>query len=429
MNIADELDRLFEAEPPLPAPEQRLYAGRRALRRRRVSLVAVSAAAVAVGGLAWTTLPSGSPTSEPPLSGEPTITTDLPVVPQGECLGEEVCVELVPRGMKPLSPGKPGGDMALGYRDGELVKYWPEVEVVQAIEDPTGTGATRSAAVEVVFRDTRFRVAMAQGFGYLVDEVDEGDPATVAEWFAGEHALPANDCAVSAERSRPPFPRTATPDPGECWLGVDGRGGLVADDDVTVTRQFEPSLPDGALPPGIEVIGAEFTRDGETWFGVVRQIGGGAFVNATLVRVQDLTEPVTAEEWVTEAAQQPSMSGIPDGAQREEQQPEPWQTLEWWDPKTGAFVVPEGVTVIQKVDDPLELAHPQDSAGVVFELRGERYWVLTQVHVAMEAVEGSEIRSGGVTVSQAVGEAAEGSFVTWLADVVAEQQRAEEDAS
>lgn len=429
MNITDELDRLFEAEPPLPAPEQRLYAGRRALHRRRASRAAVTVAAVAVGGLAWTALPSGSPTGEPPLTGSPTVTSDLPVAAQGECLGEEVCVELVPRGMQPLSPGKPGGDMALGYRDGELVKFWPGVEVVQAIEDPSGTGATRSAAVEVVFRDTRFRVAMAQGFGYLVDEVDEGDPATVAEWFAGEHALPSNDCAISTERSAPPFPRTAMPEPGECWLGVDAHGDLVAADGVAVTREFAPALPEGALPPGVEVIGAEFTRDGEAWFGVVRQIGGGAFANATLVRVQDLTAPATAEEWAIEAAQQPPMSGIPDGAQREEQQPEPWQTLNWWDPKTGEFVVPDGVTVIQKVDDPLELTRPQDSAGVVFEFRGERYWVLTQVHVAMETVEGSEIRSGGVTVSQAVADQAGDSFVTWLANAVAEQRRLEEDAS
>lgn len=427
MNIADELDRLFDAEPPLPAPEQRLKAGRRALRRRRISVAALSTVAVVAGGVAWTALPSDGPVDEPPLTGSPTITTDLPVVAPDDCLGE-VCVELIPGGMKALSPGKPGGDMAIGYRDGELVRYWPEVEVVQAVEDPTGTGATQSAAVEVLFRDTRFRVALAQGFGYLVDEVDKGDPATVAEWFDGHHALPDAGCAVLEQIPAAELLHEY-PAAQECWVEVDDEGQVVPGEGVALTRTFTPDLPTGAVPPGVRVTGVAFKRDDTAWFGVVRQVGDGAFVSTSLARVQDLAPGTTAEEWVGATAPESSMTGVPDGAQPEEQQPEPWQTLDWWDPKTGAFLAPDGVTVIRRVDDPLALPSPQDSAGIVFEFRGERYWVLTRVHVAMETVEGPDIRSGGVTVSQAVGDLADTDFDTWLADAVAEQQRAAEDPS
>jgi hypothetical protein len=305
--------------------------------------------------------------------------------------------------------------MALGFRDGQLVRYSPDVDVVKAIEDPTGSGATESAAVEVEFRGTRFRVALASGFGWLADEVDEGEAATLEQWFAEQHALPSNDCGVQTQRND--VSRADLPEPDECWVELDSDGDLVARGGATIERQVYARPAAGALPPGVHATGVAFRRNGTEWFGVVRAIGDGAFVSTTLARVTDLPEGTTLEGWADRVASETSASGHPAGAH-----PEPTDSLTWWDPKTGAFAVPDGVTLVRRIDNPMELTAPADSAGLVFDLDGERYWALTEISAPRSDGTYDDIRhAGGVTIRQAHGIRGAADFEAWLDTQVTER--------
>ena len=408
-----QLDLDFGPEPALAAPQTRLRAGRRALRRRRLAQgLGGALGVVAIGGVTWAALPGTGTPSEQRFSTAPTIATDLPLVVSDDCLGS-VCLELVPHGMEPLSPATPGGDMALGYRDGKLVRFSSGVDVVKAIEDPTGTGARQSAAVEVIFRGTRFRVAMAEGFGWLADEVDGTPTSSLEQWFAARHALPDSGCAVQIPREDT---RVDSPEPGECWVEVDANGHVVPARGISLTRQFAAAVPSGALPPGVMATGVEFERDGVQWFGVVRQIGDGAFVSTTLVRAADLAPGTSPETWVANTAPENSTTGVPDGAR-----PSPHLSLNWWDPESGEFRAPDGATVVRRVDNPLGRNAPDNSAGLVYDFKGQRYWALTEIHALPPdagtdgAGAADDIRTAGVTVSEVEAVEVGKDFDTWLA--------------
>lgn len=422
----DQLNLDFGHEPTLAAPTTYLNVGRRALRRRRLTQgLGGSVAALAIGSVAWAALPGTGTAGDQPFSATPTpiVTTSLPVVAPDDCLGE-VCVELVPHGREPLSPASPGGDMALGFRDGQLVRFSSAVQVVKAIKDPTGTGAVESAAVEVVFRDTRFRVAMAAGFGYLIDEVGPAAPPTLEQWFAERHALPDSGCGVQSPGST--LSRIETPGPGECWVETDAHGKVVPAAGISLIRQFTATVPAGKLPPGVTATGIAFEREGVQWFGVVRQVGDGVFVSTTLVRVQDLAPGTTLETWVAKTAPETSESGVPDLAQIR-----PWQSLRWWDPKTGDFLVPDGAAVVRRVDNPLGRRTPDNSAGLIYDFDGKRYWSLTEVHAVPsdaatdDTPTADDVRTAGVTVTQAEAAAASADFDTWLAAEVADRLHGE----
>lgn len=416
----EQLDLDFGHEPPLTAPTARLATGRRALRRRRLALGAAAATGTtALAGAAWVVLPTMVPAAEQhPYAADPgpRIVTDLPVVAPDDCLGL-VCVELVPHGSEPRWPTKPGGDMAIGFRDGTLVKYWPEVEVVKAVVDPTGSGATETAAVEVRFRGERFLVALGSGFGYRVEQEDEGeDLGTLEQWFDQQQRLPDPGCAISGAAPVDDI-RAFDPGPEKCWVTVDEHGTVVADGGATLQRTFTPELPSGTVPPGVDVTGVEFTVRGVEATGVVRRVGDGEFLSTLLVRNQDLPKGMTPEEWVVDFADDMSPVGIPDHDWLD-----PAYAMQWWDPKTGDFVVPEGVTVVRKVDDPLRREMPGaiDSAGLVFEFNGVRYWALTEFDQL--AADNDDARTGGITTTAAEG-AVEGEkrpqdFDAWLASTV-----------
>lgn len=423
----DQLDLDFGHEPALVAPPTHLHHGQRALRRRRLAQgLGGGIAGLAVVSVGWAALPGAGTAADQPYSAKPTpvVTRDLPVVVPDDCLGD-VCVELVPHGMDPLSPGTPAGDMALGFRDGQLVRFSSAVHVVKAIEDPTASGATESAAVEVIFRDTRFRVALAEGFGYLIDQIGSKPSISLEQWFAAGHALPDSGCGIQVERQD--LPRSETPEPGECWLEVNKQGDVVAHAGGTLTRQFDARLPAGSLPPGVRITGVEFERNGTRWFGVVRQIGDGAFVNTTLARTDDFDAGTTLEHWVEKTAPETSMTGIPDAAQ-----PAAVQLLNWWDPRTGEFLVPDGVDVVRRVDNPLERSAAENSVGLIFDFRGKRYWALTEVRTSPsgDVTDGfrslEKIRTAGVTASQAEPADSSADFDTWLAQGVAERTVGEE---
>ena len=62
-----ELDRAIEHVPDRPAADY-VLSGRRAVRRRRTAVAAGGlAAALVIGGVAWSALPGGGPDGEPEL--------------------------------------------------------------------------------------------------------------------------------------------------------------------------------------------------------------------------------------------------------------------------------------------------------------------------------------------------------------------------
>lgn len=88
-------------------------------------------------------------------------------------------------------------------------------------------------------------------------------------------------------------------------------------------------------------------------------------------------------------------------------------------------MVPEGVTVVRKVDDPLRRERPGaiDSAGLVFDFNGVRYWTLAEFDQL--AADNDDARTGGITTTAAEG-AVEGAkrrqdFDAWLASAVADR--------
>lgn len=91
---------------------------------------------------------------------------------------------------------------------------------------------------------------------------------------------------------------------------------------------------------------------------------------------------------------------------------------EWWDPMTGEFRVPPGVTVIQLVENPMDLEAPHDSKGIVFEADGERFWALAWLNVT----EGG-FRAGGSSWDPADDAARSWpDFESWLSDMVKMQR-------
>ena len=405
------LDLDFGPEPPLRAPSAALTTGRQALRRRRlVTGTATALCATALGGFVWTAIAVRPLTDNPPIATT-RIVDDLPVVRPDDCLRPlDVCVELVSQNLKPSA--RPGGDMAIGFRNGHLVRYSRDVDVVEAIIDPTATGATGSAAVDVRFHGAHFRVALAEGFGYLIDELDTGEAPTLAHWFAQQRALPTPNCAISSPGAD--VPPADTPNPGECWVEVNEHGRVVARNGGHISRTFHPDLAPGTLPPGVGVTGVAFDRSGQRWFGVVRTIGADSFVSTTHARTEDL-HGVTLEAWVRSTAPEWSPTGIPDAAQ-----PQLWQTLAWWNPRTGRFQTPDGAAILRKVNNPLHLPVPQDSAGIVFTFQGRRYWAITQVNPPQATSARDDVREGGITVTRAQGASESGDFDAWLAAVAAD---------
>lgn len=122
-------------------------------------------------------------------------------------------------------------------------------------------------------------------------------------------------------------------------------------------------------------------------------------------RVPAGADGATFDEWLADPG---TFGGVYEAA------PEPVETLEWWDARTGDFVVPEGVTLVRRVNDPVGIEGPGDSAGIVFEFRGERYWTLATVLPARDGGEDRAVRRAGVTVGATDAAQPGGDFDAWL---------------
>lgn len=121
---------------------------------------------------------------------------------------------------------------------------------------------------------------------------------------------------------------------------------------------------------------------------------------------------LTFEQWL---ALPGTFGGVYDGA------PPRVETLHWWNARTGAFQIPAGVTVIRRVADPVG-APAEDSAGVVFDLEGKRYWTLTTRLLAGDDATDDDIRMAGVTVGAVSAERPGADFDAWLRDQAAERR-------
>ena len=86
------------------------------------------------------------------------------------------------------------------------------------------------------------------------------------------------------------------------------------------------------------------------------------------------------------------------------------------------FGVPAGVTVIRRVDDPVGGDGSEDSAGIIFDFEGKRYWTLTTHLPGYDAETTDDVRTAGVTVGEVDAELPGGDFDAWLRDRAAEQR-------
>lgn len=124
------------------------------------------------------------------------------------------------------------------------------------------------------------------------------------------------------------------------------------------------------------------------------------------------TDAATFEEWLADPA---TFGGVHEAS------PRAVETLRWWNARTGEFLVPDDVTVLRRVDDPIGTGETGDSVGVVFELRGKRYWTLVAFVKARDGDHGeSAFRQSGVTVGATDPERPSGDFDAWLRDQAAE---------
>lgn len=303
MNIADELDRLFQAEPPLPAAEERLYAGRAALRQRRaLGGVGVAAAAVVLGGTGWALVQPGEDAPQDvrvaadPTQDPATLTASIPLRDWScadPCLGDTWSpLEEVPHDVR-LDGVRTGqvhelGTPFLGWDDGRLVRYRDDFLVTGLVIDPFQAGATGTAGVEVEYEDTRHRVLMSDGFGFQATLVRPGSPDTLAAWVA---ATPTQG-GCGGQLAEHPVSGKQVELPG-CPRVVDGRAlppeGVTVVDTLTDTADLER-----LAHPGASVAAWLVESEGLRWYVVVEAVAGGRLYDGDFAPA---SETLSLHDW------------------------------------------------------------------------------------------------------------------------------------
>ena len=250
MDVRDELEAAFAAEPAHRPIDERLAAGRRALRRRRLAAGAATAATVVViGGAAAVTGLGGSPSSSD--GGAATNPTDAP---SSETTDDDHAVDQAEPRWAVLSPT---GEITLGLGVEELRRI-PNPLEVSPPEHSVALELQRGDAVEWVliaagpgesWEASSFEAYV--GFGSLEEWVDDqrrlgsGQPAKAYVEFAADGTLrPAND-RVELVRQQP------NPDlPDNYDAGVETAVAEVVVDDVTYyVLARDPAHPDYIAVP------------------------------------------------------------------------------------------------------------------------------------------------------------------------------------
>jgi hypothetical protein len=154
--MSTDLRELFESglgdEPSLAPAQERVFAGRRALRRRRVvsgSLVAGAVLAVALGA---TQVGGSSPSSSPLPSGQVTADTRTDAEAQLTAAApvDDAWLEHCGRGGQPTCAAYTHGAAPVALSaDGTLTRITPDVVIIRRAEDRVRSDGTREVEVEL----------------------------------------------------------------------------------------------------------------------------------------------------------------------------------------------------------------------------------------------------------------------------------------
>lgn len=252
------LDLDFGPEPPLVAPEARLYAGRRALRRRRLaSGVGVTAAALAISGVGWglTGLGPADGNRGDRFASPSARTIDIPLA-TGTCAPPS-CIGFTFQDEDIRQP-------MLAYREGELVTFRSDVQVTGLIVDPLAAGVTNSAAVDFQVDGDHVRAFVTEEFGYFGGLGEGRRDEPLARWFATHDAFPMGGCGGKS-------PNSST-EPG-CPVRLDEAGDVLPAKGTTVLKRLDnPDL--GQRPVGV-VTALEVKAAGQRWFVLAQTIRSG----------------------------------------------------------------------------------------------------------------------------------------------------------
>lgn len=245
MDIQQELERALGHGPTLPAPEERLAAGRAALRRRRVTVAAGTvvvfvaiAAPFAVSGSGATQGSDVPPAAPPPTSSAP---------------------EPAPDRTSRADP-KPRFDASMGevaypdVRTGELMIH-PDAIVLQRIDDLYPGKATESVALDLRLDGKRHWVALEWDEGGSMGTFGGPDDP----FYASFDDFVAKATSGGGMTSGPP-PRDQgsgddLPVPGEVvGLTVDESGFVASGDTRIFEQDGAPDLPESVSPSGSRVL-------------------------------------------------------------------------------------------------------------------------------------------------------------------------------
>lgn len=249
MNLTDELESSFVDEPAHRPVEQRILAGRRLVRRRRISTGAVAVALVAVLGAGYAAVgPDGNRAADPPIADR----KDDPVEkePDADPLLEE------------------SGVMVSG--EGEL-QVAADVEIIETVPNPDGYGKPGEAYGVAYRQDGKTRWALVDPGGGSYEEAFRSFP-TFADWLADQVAL---------QRGEPTLALVRFGD-GEELLPLEGVEILQQTGDIDLGPSFAGPRDRTAV--------AEVTYAGERWYVLAREVpGSGIQYFPTAASVSKLT--------------------------------------------------------------------------------------------------------------------------------------------
>jgi len=238
LDLREALAQGFGPEPPHRPLVDRLQAGHRAVRRRRIAGAVVTVAAAAAVGLGATALAGGAPDRPGQVATEQTAS------PQPEPKAWE------------------GSDL-VRYSDSGMVEVRPGVIVLQRIDEPLGDPSeyNHSVALAVEFQGAESWVILdwfADPDGGSSEMAATAYPTggTFAEWVEQQVAANEDNSA------------------GVVHFADDGT--LAATHGVEILDQVRaPNLPANFAPPGVPTAAALLKGpDGKRWYVLVRDVDG-----------------------------------------------------------------------------------------------------------------------------------------------------------